>query len=141
VAVIGVGLDLVDLTRAEQMLARHGEHLLGRVLRAGEREYVMSMAYPPRHLAVRLAAKEAVYKALQALDGARAVGWTDIEVERAESGRPSIVLHGLARQIADAAGVRIHVSLSHTDQTAGAVAVVEGQMADDRWTDGQMADG
>jgi holo-[acyl-carrier protein] synthase len=125
VAVIGLGLDLVDLHRAEQLLARHGDQFLGRVLRTDERNYVLSMAAPARHLAVRLAAKEAVYKAMQALRGARSIGWTDIEVQRAETGRPSIRLHGIAAEIAARERVTIHVSLSHTEHTAGAVAVVE----------------
>lgn len=125
-AIIGIGIDLVDIVRAERILARHGERALRRLLFPSERAYVEGMVLPARHFAVRLAAKEAVYKACQALPGAVGIGWRDIEVTRALSGRPGIALHGTARDVVAAAGhVRIHISLTHTDQTAGAVAVVE----------------
>ena len=125
-AVIGLGIDLVDIDRAERILARHGERALRRLLFPAEQVYVAGMANPPRHLAVRLAAKEAVYKAFQALPGSAGIGWRDIEVLRDEEGRPTVALHGRARAVANlAGGVRVHLSLSHTDRTAGAVAIVE----------------
>lgn len=125
-AVMGIGIDLVDIEQAERLLDRWGNRVLNRTLLDGEHEYVVSQAHPAKHFAVRLAAKEAVYKALQAIPGARAVGWRHIEVLRAESGRPSIRLHELALELAEGAGVtRISLSLSHTELTAGAVALVE----------------
>lgn len=125
-AIIGTGIDLVEIARAERMLERKGEQPLVRLLTPGERTYVESKEHPARHFAARFAAKEAVYKALQALPGARAIGWRDIEVVSGEAGRPRVVLHGLARDIAMAVGgVRLHLSLTHTDQTAGAVVVAE----------------
>ena len=77
------------------------------------------------HIAARIAAKEAAYKALQALPGARAVSWHHLEVERETEGRPFLVLPGLARELAERHGpLRFELSLSHSDATAGAVAVV-----------------
>jgi len=77
-------------------------------------------------MAARLAAKEAVYKALQALPGTRGVGWREIEVWRAESGKPSVTLTGTAAAAADANGpLVIHLSLTHTHVSAAAVAVIE----------------
>lgn len=122
---IGVGIDLVDLEVAETMLERWGDRLLKRVLTDGERAYVTSFPRPAKHLAVRLAAKEAVYKALQPLPGARKVSWRDIEVVRQTDGRPTVCLHGAAAELAEAGAIRINVSLSHSGGTAGAVAVVE----------------
>jgi holo-[acyl-carrier protein] synthase len=125
-AVIGVGLDLVDVKKAEQLFERWGERLLSRVLTDAEREYVLRFARPAKHLAVRLAAKEAVYKAMQTVPGARAVGWRQIEVVRHGDGRPTIQLHGSAARLAErAGGLRVALSLSHTRRTAGAVALVE----------------
>ena len=126
-AILGLGIDLVEVSEAERLLERWGERLLKRVLTEPERAYVLRFARPAKHLAVRLAAKEAVYKALQAVPGSREIGWRDIEVERSEEGRPSIRLNGAAAEIARAGGVlRISLSLSHTQRTAGAVALVEG---------------
>jgi holo-[acyl-carrier protein] synthase len=125
-AVIGVGFDLVESARAERMLARKCERPLSRLLTPGERMYVEGREHPARHFAARFAAKEAVYKALQGLPGARGIGWRDIEVVSGDAGRPHVELHGLAQTLTDAAGgVRLHLSLSHTDLTAAAVAVAE----------------
>lgn len=127
-AVIGVGIDVVDLDRAQHLLLRHGARALRRFLLPEERRYVTSRGDPARHFAVRVAAKEAVYKAFQALPGAEGISWQDIEVERNPRGRPHVTLHGRAARIA--AGLArwaIHLSLTHTDRTAAAVAVLEGE--------------
>lgn len=120
---IGIGIDLVDIERVERMMERHGERVLIRFLTARERTYVEGRARPAMHIAARIAAKEAAYKALQALPGARAVGWHDLEVERETEGRPYLTLAGLALQLATQHSVSIQLSLSHSDATAGAVAV------------------
>lgn len=128
-ALIGLGLDLVDIADAGRLLDRWGERLLRRLLTDAEREYVSGSGFPAQHLAVRLAAKEAVYKALQSLSAARGVRWRQIEVVRHPGGRPSIRLHGEAESLATRGGVdHIALSLSHTAQTAGAVAVLEGRI-------------
>ena len=91
-----------------------------------EREYLATRADATGHAAARIAAKEAVYKALQALPGARAVGWREIEVARDAEGRPAIQLHGLAARVADErGGLRIQISLTHSATSAGAIAIVE----------------
>ncbi|HEV8355427.1 MAG TPA: holo-ACP synthase [Gemmatimonadales bacterium] len=126
---IGVGLDLVDVKEAERLFERWGERLLSRVLTDAEREYVLRFARPARHIAVRLAAKEAVYKAMQTVSGARGVSWRQIEVIRHGDGRPTIQLHGSAARLAEqAGGLRVALSLSHTRRTAAAVALVESGM-------------
>ena len=126
-ALIGVGLDLVDNTEAARLLQRWGERLLRRLLTDAERKYVIQMPFPAQHLAVRLAAKEAVYKALQSIPGTREIRWREIEVVRHSEGRPSIELHGQAARLAKSGGVgRISLSLSHTALSAAAVAILEG---------------
>jgi holo-[acyl-carrier protein] synthase len=125
-AVIGLGVDLVDVEDAERLLERWGDRLLRRLLTDAERAYVLRFDRPGQYLAVRLAAKEAVYKALQGLPGAREVRWRHIEVVRRHDGVPSIRLHDEAARLSAATGtVRISLSLSHTKRTAGAVALIE----------------
>lgn len=122
---IGVGIDLVDIARVERMIARHGDRVLARFLTDRERAYVEGTHRPAMHIAARIAAKEAAYKALQALPGARAVSWHHLEVERESEGRPYLQLAGLARELATQHGpLEIQLSLSHSDATAGAVAVI-----------------
>jgi holo-[acyl-carrier protein] synthase len=123
--VLGVGIDLVDVPRVAGMLERFGDRALRRILTKDEISYVMSMARPETHVAARVAAKEAVFKALQAFPGADAVSWQHLEVVRLAGGRPTIALHGLAAELARVHGPwTIHLSLSHADQTAGAVALL-----------------
>ena len=123
--VLGVGIDLVDIHRVAEMLERREEQALHKLLTPEERAFVLAQPVPARHFAARIAAKEAVYKALQALPDARGVGWQDIEVLRSVHGRPSVKLHGVAEELDRTQGpLIIELSLSHSEMTAGAVAVV-----------------
>jgi phosphopantetheine--protein transferase-like protein len=125
-SVVGVGIDLVDLDRIARLLASKREQAMARFFTDAERQYLATRPDPTGHAAARIAAKEAVYKALQSLPGARAVGWREIEVTRDGDGRPAILLHGLAERLAaEAGGIRIQISLTHSESTAGAVAVIQ----------------
>lgn len=124
--IIGVGIDLVDVERVQRMLDAHGTRLVQRLFTDAERDYAMRMARPALHLAVRLAAKEAAFKALSGTKGATAIGWSEIEVTRDDLGRPSLTFHGRAAERAtELAIARCHCSLTHTDTSAAAVVVLE----------------
>lgn len=124
--VIGVGIDLVDLERVRQLLLHKGEQAMLRFFSEREREYLATRADATGHAAARIAAKEAVYKAMQSLRGARAIGWREIEVSRDAEGKPAIELHGLAARLSnESGGLRIQISLTHSALSAGAIAVVE----------------
>jgi holo-[acyl-carrier protein] synthase len=126
VSVIGVGIDLVDLERIRVLLANKGEHAMNRFFSAEERAYLASREDATGHAAARIAAKEAVFKAMQALPHARGIGWREIEVSRDGEGRPAIRLHGLAARVAEeSGGLKIQISLTHSASSAGAIAVVE----------------
>lgn len=123
--VLGVGVDLVDLDRIARLFASKGEHAMQRFFTDEERAYLATRPDPTGHAAARVAAKEAVYKALQTLPGARGVGWREIEVTRDPDGRPAIRLHGLAARLAaEQGGLIVQISLTHSATTAGAVAMV-----------------
>jgi holo-[acyl-carrier protein] synthase len=126
VTVIGVGIDLIDLERVRSLLASKGETAMRRFFSEGERDYLATRTDATGHAAARIAAKEAVYKAMQSLQGARAIGWREIEVSRDAKGKPAIALHGLAARLSDeSGGLRIQVSLTHSATSAGAIAIVE----------------
>src|SRR5881392_4424380 len=123
---VGVGVDLVEVARARAMIADKGAHVFDRLLTPAEADYCRSRPDPAEHVAVRLAAKEAVYKALQGSEAARGIGWREIEVVRAPDGRPDVRLTGFAAARAEQLGVeRVLLSLSHTHQAAVAVVVLE----------------
>jgi holo-[acyl-carrier protein] synthase len=124
--VIAVGIDLVAVARIQRMLDRVGDRALERLLTPDERAYCLTMAVPARHMAARVAAKEAVYKALQGTEDARGIGWRDIEVVRDGDGRPSARLHGRAAvRLGELGGGQVLLSLTHTDDLAAAIAVVQ----------------
>lgn len=125
-AVIGVGIDVVPEQRVRQLLDRHGERILKRLFTPGELARATDLAQQSLHLAGRLAAKEAAYKALSAEGSDLGIGWQSIEVERLEDGRPRLVLHGPALARFNSLGAsRCHVSLSHDGGIAAAVVVIE----------------
>ncbi len=115
----GVGIDLLEIDRMEQALARR-PRLAERLFTAAERAASEHRARPAQHLAARFCAKEAVVKAL-ALSS-----WDphDIEVVGGGDGPPSIRLDGLVAQRAGELGVRVEISLTHSRSTAGAVAML-----------------
>jgi holo-[acyl-carrier protein] synthase len=124
--IVGVGFDLVAIARVEQMLARKEQRALDRLFTPHEQEYAMARARPAMHLAARLAAKEAVFKALTGSDDAKKIGWKEAEVRRGSEGPPVLVFSGRAEARAKELGVtRVHLTLSHTDEVAGAVVVLE----------------
>ena len=114
----GVGLDLLEIERLERAIERR-PGLATRLFTEAERAYAASRPRPAQHLAARFCAKEAVAKAL----GMRAWSWQDVEVP-AGGEDAEVVLHGAVAARAGELGVRVAVSLTHTDTTAGAVAVV-----------------
>ncbi len=122
--VVGVGTDLVDVDRLRRALERH-PGLRDRLFTSSEWDYAARHRDPHPHLAARFAAKEAVMKALG--HGMSSMGFAEIEVVRDESGAPSIVLARSAAEVAAAVGVsQWHLSLTHTDALAQAVAVAIG---------------
>jgi holo-[acyl-carrier protein] synthase len=126
VTFVGVGIDLVDLDRVRALLADKGEQAMIRFFSDQERQYLASKPNAAGHAAARIAAKEAVYKAMQSLPGARGVGWRDIEVSRDAEGRPAIRLHGVAERLSrECGGLAIKISLTHSALSAGAIAIVE----------------
>lgn len=112
---LAVGIDLIEIERVERALERR-PRLADRLFRPGELEEAATRARPGRHLAARFAAKEAAIKALGG-------GFTPRDVEVRGSEPPSLRLHGLARSRAEARGVELAVSLTHSRESAAAVVV------------------
>lgn len=118
---IGIGIDVVEIDRFRRALART-PGIRERLFRPDERAYAELCHDPTERYAVRFAAKEAVMKALGC--GLGAVAMFDIEVVRASSGAPSVLLHATARARADELGVaRWLLTLTHTSRDAHAIAV------------------
>jgi holo-[acyl-carrier protein] synthase len=113
-----IGIDVLEIDRLEQALTRR-PNLLPRLFTPAEREYAESHVRPAIHLAARFCAKEAVAKAL-ALE---AWAFLDVEVVATESA-PEVRLSGAAAARAAELGVEPRISLTHTRDTAAAVAIL-----------------
>jgi holo-[acyl-carrier protein] synthase len=117
----GIGVDAVDVERFRRSLERTPS-MRERLFTPVELAYVAPKVDPTPSLAARFAAREAVMKALGV--GLGAFGFHDVWVERAESGRPHLVVTGAAARLADAAGITSwHLSITHTDVVAIAYVV------------------
>jgi holo-[acyl-carrier protein] synthase len=93
-----------------------------RLFSDAEREYAFRQKDPAKSLAARFGAKEAVMKGMGV--GLWKFRFRDVEVVRAKSGAPSIALSGRAAEMAAERGITAwHLSLTHTETTAMAVAI------------------
>lgn len=124
--IVGLGVDVVELTRVARMLDRYGERMLQRFFTDAERRYALPRAHRLESLSARIAAKEAGFKALAGSGTARGIGWREIEVLNGSDGAPSLVLHGAANSRAAELGVeRVLVTLTHSETTAVAMVILE----------------
>ena len=124
--IIGIGSDLVDVRRIEQVIDRHGERFLARIFTTTERARAERRADRCETYAKRFAAKEACSKALGT--GMRAgVFWRDMGVVNLPSGRPTMRLTGGALkrlQSITPKGCEARIDLSITDEGPMAQAFV-----------------
>jgi holo-[acyl-carrier protein] synthase len=123
---LGIGIDLVDVSRFSRMAARHDPGFLQGLFPPAEIAWCGARRHRDRHLAARFAAREAVLKAL----GTGLVGlmsWRDIEVWPGDGpGTARIVLCGAVGAEAERQGVRrVHLALALTREVAAAIVALE----------------
>lgn len=124
--ILGVGIDMVKVSRIEGIIERRGHYFLDRVFTEGEKTYCLQKKMAHVHFAGRFAVKEALLKALGTglSDG---ISWQDIETLRRASGRPTVQLFGRVRQLAGQMGVSaVFSSITHDDDYAIAQVILEG---------------
>jgi holo-[acyl-carrier protein] synthase len=126
--ILGVGIDIIEVSRIRASHDKFGDRFVNRILRPAEIAYSLSHRDPAPFLAARFAAKEAISKAFGTGIGAQ-LGWQDMEVGRKESGEPFVILHDRGQTLFERRhGTRFHLSLSHTQNYATAVAILEGDV-------------
>ncbi|QDU34078.1 Holo-[acyl-carrier-protein] synthase [Poriferisphaera corsica] len=128
---IAHGIDLTDIPRISQMLQKHGQHFLDRCFTPTEQELASKgmTARRDEFLAGRFAAKEAVLKAL-GTGISEGINWTDVEVLRIGNGKPKVILHNMAADLAAEQGIQdVLISISHIKSHAMASAIAIGSSA------------
>jgi holo-[acyl-carrier protein] synthase len=131
--ILGLGSDLIDIRRIEQVIERFGDRFLERIFTDVERCRCERRADRAASYARRFAAKEACSKALGTgfRDG---VFWRDLGVVNLSSGRPSMMLTGGAlrrlEEITPAGTVaRLDVTLTDEPPIAQAVVIITAEPA------------
>jgi holo-[acyl-carrier protein] synthase len=123
--IVGTGIDIAEVPRIAESIARFGQRFLNRVFTESEIKYCDSKANRAERYAARFAAKEAAMKAL-GTGWSRGVRWRDIEVRRQPGGRPTLAFHGVAAELAARLGTKnIALSLTHTEDQAFAQVILE----------------
>ena len=118
----GIGVDLIEIQRIQESINQFGETFLRKIFTDTEIAYCRSRKNPTQHFAARFAAKEAVSKALS-------TGWTgefewrNVEVTNELSGKPNVILHGSTADVLKKS--KVHLSLSHSDSSVAAFAIIE----------------
>ncbi|MGA7194252.1 MAG: holo-ACP synthase [Anaerolineales bacterium] len=120
--ILRTGVDLIEISRIEEVIARHGNHYLERIYTSAELEQCEKNV---ESLAGRFAAKEAVSKALGT--GIGDVTWKEIEILGNEQNAPVLTLRGMAEQKSKELGLtNWSVSISHSMSHAVAVVTAIG---------------
>lgn len=124
--ILGIGTDIVSVTRIEEALRRHGPAFAERILSTTELAEYATQAHPARFLAKRFAAKEAIAKASG--QGLRyPVSLHNITVGHDELGKPAFMFEPELAILLTGMGVkRHHLSLSDEREHAVAFVILEG---------------
>lgn len=126
--IVAIGNDLIELERIRRVMKRDGDHFLGRIFHEVELEYCLRMSDPLPSLAARFAAKEAFQKVWP-----RPHGWKDVWVKREPTPDGPFSHHRPVLCFAEDIALELetnrwtaHLSLTHTQEHAAAVVLLEG---------------
>lgn len=125
--IIGIGVDIVNIERIENLMVRLGSLFLNRVFTEKEIHWCQQRARPQECFAIRFAAKEAFLKAIGW--GLRnGIQWIDIEVENDPMGKPLFSFHRKAKGVLEAHQIeKALLTLSHERSYAVAYVLLEGK--------------
>lgn len=121
--IIGIGTDIVEVKRIAKAAEEYGDRFMNRIFTINEKEYC-EQHQPTKmlHYAARFAYKEAFSKAI-GTGITKGFQFKDCGLKNLPTGQPVADLSGV---IAERWGCyKIHISLSHTDEYAVAMVVVE----------------
>jgi holo-[acyl-carrier protein] synthase len=113
--IIGLGVDLAEVSRVRRLLARDSDRFRDRCFTDAEWKYAHRFADPSERLAARFAGKEAVMKSM--FTGWRRIPWKDVEITG--GGPPRVELYGKAADRAESLGISdFKITITHTGDTA-----------------------
>ncbi len=123
--IVGLGVDLIEIERVKSAHKKFGKRFIDRLFTPQEAAYCLKKSEPYPSLAGRFAAKEAVIKAFSHGFGGR-WKWSQIEVVRDPSGRPSLHLHGIFEKLRlDRRITALSLTIAHSKRDATATVILE----------------
>ena len=123
--IVGIGTDIVHISRIKSSTDRLGERFAERVLTPDELVQWRDSNRPDNYLAKRFAIKEAASKALGTGIG-RGVSWQHFHISHTDWGAPLLSFSDGAAERAEQLGVnQIHLTLSDEQDTVVAFVVLE----------------
>lgn len=122
--VLGVGVDIICLSRMNDAIETAGKVFLDKVFTPWEQQRAETHPNPAAYLAMTFAAKEAIFKTF-GIGWETGVKFTEIEIRDGEFGEPIPVLSGRFAEIASERGAaRVLLSLSYDgDYAIGTAAL------------------
>lgn len=124
--IVGVGVDIAETKRFENLYSRYGERIVRRILTESEQVEFGRRNNPASYLATRFAAKEAAAKALGTGFGC-GVGYKSIEIKNNNQGKPMLKFINSALELARQKQVEnVFVSLSDEKHYVVAMVILEG---------------
>jgi len=123
--ILGIGIDLVDVSRIERIIFRWHERFLRRIFTETEIRYCNNRKNPAQRFATRYAAKQALIKALFP-KGEKGINYRDIEIDEKDR-RPVVNLYENVKRAAEEKNIKkIFLMLSHDGNYGIANVVLEG---------------
>lgn len=124
-SIVGIGIDLVKISRLEGITKRWGNRFLDRVFTKTERAYCLQHKHPEYHFSARFAVKEATMKAL-GTGLQNGICWKEVETRNDSNGKPEVRVSGKTRQLAEAKKVSgIFASIAHDHDYAIGQIILE----------------
>lgn len=120
----GIGVDILEKKRVHSAFQRWGDRFLQKILTHREIEMLQHKGDFIGSVAVRFAAKEAVFKAL-GTGWSKQMGWHDVEILGSQNEKPRVVVSSRVKELVKES--QIHVSLSHSVDYAMAMVIIESE--------------
>ena len=125
--VLGIGIDIIEIERIEQSIAKFGDQFLNKIFTKTELAYCLPKKNKYQHYAARFAAKEAIAKAL-ATGWSKGFRWQDIEIYNEPNGMPKVNLKGQLKDfLSNDKSLQITMSHSNHYVTCFAIVYTENQ--------------
>ena len=120
--ITGVGIDIEEIGRIEEIVKRWGTQFLNRIFTKQEQQYCEAKPCPAQHYAARFAAKEAFSKAIGTGWG-EGFTWRDVEITNDDAGKPCIAVYNTLESTLE--GAEVHVSISHSRSFVTSIVIIE----------------